>query len=81
MGKPGCGIPVMSRLSRFAHIFSRTPSALRAGLLGFGLAFAAADPNLAVAGKAAAPVVQADLQAGTAQAAAGFDRAVAPAAR
>jgi tetratricopeptide (TPR) repeat protein len=37
----------MSRLSHIARFFSKTPSALRAGLLGFGLAFAATDPSLA----------------------------------
>ena len=56
----------MSALQHFAQLFSTTPSALRAGLLGFGLAFAAADPSVAVVGKTAAPVVQADAHAGTA---------------
>jgi tetratricopeptide (TPR) repeat protein len=37
----------MSRLSHLAKVFSRTPSSVRAGLLGFGLAFAFIDPSLA----------------------------------
>ena len=37
----------MSGLSHFARLFSATPSALRAGLLGFGLAFAFTDPGVA----------------------------------
>jgi tetratricopeptide (TPR) repeat protein len=37
----------MSTLRHFARLFSTTPSSLRAGLLGFGLAFAATDPSLA----------------------------------
>jgi tetratricopeptide (TPR) repeat protein len=37
----------MSALRHFARLFSSTPSALRAGLLGFGLAFAVTDPSLA----------------------------------
>jgi hypothetical protein len=37
----------VSALRHFARLFSNTPSSLRAGLLGFGLAFAATDPSLA----------------------------------
>ena len=37
----------MPALRHFARLFSNTPSSLRAGLLGFGLAFAATDPGLA----------------------------------
>ena len=71
----------MSTLRHFAQLFSASPSALRAVLLGFSLAFAATDPSVAVAGKAATPVVQAAANAGTAQPPAGPDRAVAPAVR
>ena len=54
----------MFALSHFARLFSTTPSALRAGLLGFGLAFAAADPSVAVVGKTATAVIQPDAHAG-----------------
>jgi len=49
----------MSALRHFARVFSSTPSALRAGLLGFGLAFAASDPSVAVVGNSAAPMARA----------------------
>jgi hypothetical protein len=71
----------MSTLRHFARLFSKTPSALRAGLLGFGLAFAATDPGVAIVGKAVGPVAQADARAGTAQAFAGPDGSVARAVR
>jgi hypothetical protein len=61
----------MSGLSHFARLFSATPSALRAGLLGVGIAFAATDPSVAVVGKAATQVVQADAHTGTTQVPAG----------
>ncbi len=54
----------MSALRHFARLFSATPSSLRAGLLGFGLAFAATDPRVSVVDKAAAPVPHADARAG-----------------
>ena len=53
----------MSALRHVALVFSATPSSLRAGLLGFGLAFAATDPGVAVAGKATAPVAPAAVHA------------------
>ena len=77
-GRTRFGTPSMSGLSHFAQLFSASPSALRAVLLGFGLAFAATDPSVAVAGKATTPVVQAAAHAGMTQAFGGPDRSVAP---
>ena len=71
----------MSALRHFAQLFSATPSALRAVLLGFGLAFAATDPSVAVVGKAAIPVAEINAHAGTAQAPGSPDRSVALAVR
>jgi hypothetical protein len=71
----------MSALRHFSQLFSTTPSALRAVLLGAGLAFAATDPRVAVVGKAAHAVVQTEAQAGSTQALAGLGHAVAPVVR
>ena len=46
-GKTPIRNPAMCSLRHFAQLLSATPSSLRAGLLGFGLAFAATDPSLA----------------------------------
>jgi hypothetical protein len=65
----------MSALRHFAQLFSVTPSSLRAGLLGFGLAFAATDPSVAVVHKPAAPQAQAGLSGRMIAATATSDRA------